>query len=105
MAKVNKFEPCFFCGNMPCTCNSKAPKAKPAFKKQKKTEPKPEPQPTQVFHKPEVKRDLSYEQALRNLLPILHPKDQEAVLKEIEPPRSSSLGKRIARWRKDNGIQ
>ncbi len=121
--------PCMFCGGLPCTCDtgqtkkSSKPTVKASSSRAKKTtakSPDSTPShsateestedvfgeiPTQVLPKFKTKsdsesdRDLSYESAIRVLMPLLSEIEQRRVKKELNHPYPQDVDKRAARWK------
>lgn len=116
MSKVNKNEPCFFCGTAPCSCASTAPdKSRKSKVVQKASSAKANtdnflsgksiPEARKVFKVPAStrERDLSLESALRALLPILASRDKKRVKKELNRELPHELDKRLSEWRIRHG--
>jgi len=86
VAKVNKYEECMICGELPCTCNGK-PKTRT-----KKSEPDSTPVD---FHITYQDRDFDMVNALAAVYPLLSPASQRAAEVQIYPPHTSEVDKRL----------
>lgn len=115
MAKINRVEACIFCGDVPCTCNGpvvkvKTPRKKAESKPVKQTDldfttveiPTERPKFKSVDPTPEPERDLSLEEALRNLLPILASQERTRVQRLLARPYPKDVDMRLARWKDDH---
>lgn len=121
--RKKEFSNCIFCDPNPCTCNDpiKATKTEKKFKPQAKakiSDPETEtkknsgpafdltefkPEPVSRFKAPEkkIERDLSLEEAVRNLYPLLSKRDQGRVSKYLSRKPSGELERRIIEWKKN----
>jgi len=91
MQRLNKYEECMICGELPCACNGK-----PTVKKSK-----PEPLTGSVldnagdFHVNKSDRDFDMVNALAAVYPLLSPASQRAAEVQIYPPPTSDVDKRL----------
>lgn len=120
-------EACLFCGEVLCQCSGSVTKKKAGSSKtrtatarraSKPTSPSVTPDNTsedifgdvptaspafQKSSKPTVERDLSYLSAIRVLRDIVSGPDQRKIDRELNPPYTQSLDRRVVEWRKKHG--
>lgn len=121
MPRKNKIQPCIFCGQAPCGCGSKAEKKLVTKKKPKsnKAPVTPITDETSTWEPPKeeavnrfknieeekikTEDDLIFEEAIRNLEPILTYKDKKKYEHILNPPIPAAVERKLIDWRERNG--